>query len=90
MTPNNYLIFYENDFHPNSSDRPLFKIKISDDNIFIKGINLKSVSIISDKKNRGLIDITNEIKGNITGDFTLFFDDLNKYQRILKIKKYTT
>jgi len=89
MTPNNYLTFCENDFHLNSSDRPLFKIKISNDNIFIKGINLKSVSIISDKKNRGLIDITNEIKGNISDDFILFFDDLNKYQRILKLKKYS-
>lgn len=89
ITPNKYIVFTENDFLLNSSNRQLFKIKISDKHIFIKGINLKGVSIISNKKNRGLIDITNEIKGNMTDDFILFFDDLNKYQRILKLKKYS-
>ena len=89
MTPNKYLIYTENDFLLNSSNRELFKIKINYDHIFIRGISLKKISIISDKKNRGLIDVSNEIKGNFTDDFTLFFDDLNKYQRILKLKKYS-
>ena len=89
ISPNKYFTFKENDFLLNSSNRELFRIKISDNNIFIKGISLKSVLIISDKKDRGVIDISNEIKGNISNDFTLFFDDINNYQRILKLKKYS-
>jgi eukaryotic-like serine/threonine-protein kinase len=89
ITPNNYLIFYENDFLLNSSNRQLFKIKLKSDSIYIKGVALKLISIISNKKYKKDVDITNEIKVNLTGDFTLFFDDLNKYQRILKLKKYS-
>jgi DNA-binding helix-hairpin-helix protein with protein kinase domain len=89
ITPNNYLIFYENDFLLNSSNRQLFKIKLKSDSIYIKGLALKLISIISNKKYKKDVDITNEIKVNLTGDFTLFFDDLNKYQRILKLKKYS-
>lgn len=89
MTPNKYLIYTENDFFLNSSNRQLFKIKIKSDSVHIEGIGLKRISIISNKKYKKDIDITNEIKVNLTGDFVLFFDDLNKYQRILKLKKYS-
>ena len=89
MTPNKYLVFTENDFLLNSSNRQLFKIKLKSDSVHIKGVDLKRVSIISNKKYKKDIDITNEIKINLTRDFTLFFDDLNKYQRILKLKKYS-
>jgi serine/threonine protein kinase len=88
MTPNNYLVFHENDFFLNSSNNKLFKIKIQEDSIYIKGIDLKSVSIVSNKKYKKSVDITNEIKVLQTEDFTLFFDDVEKYQRILKLKKY--
>ena len=90
MTPNNYLIFIENDFLLNSSNRQLFKIKLKSDSVFIKGITLKNVSIISNKKYKKAVDITNEIKVTLTSDLILFFNDLNKYQRILKLKKYST
>jgi len=90
ITPNSYLIFNENDFLLNSSNRQLFKIKLKSDAIHVKGLALKCVSIISNKKYKKDVDITNEIKVNLTGDLTLFFDDLNKYQRILKLKKYST
>ena len=89
MTPNKDLVFNENDFLLNSSNRQLFKIKLKSDSVYIKGIDLKYVSIISNKKYKKDIDITNEIKVNLIGDFVLFFDDLNKYQRILKLKKYS-
>jgi eukaryotic-like serine/threonine-protein kinase len=89
MTPNKYLVFTENDFLLNSSNRQLFKIKLKSDSVHIKGVDLKRVSIISNKKYKKDVDITNEIKVNLTRDFTLFFDDLNKYQRILKLKKYS-
>ena len=89
MSPNKYLVFTENDFLLNSSNRQLFKIKLKSDSLHIKGVDLKRVSIISNKKYKKDVDITNEIKVNLTRDFTLFFDDLNKYQRILKLKKYS-
>ncbi|MFD1292616.1 hypothetical protein ACFQ5N_02100 [Lutibacter holmesii] len=89
LTPNKYLVFNENDFLLNSSFRQLFKIKLECDSVYLKGIDLKCVSIISNKKYRKDVDISNEIKVNLTGDFVLFFDDLNKYQRILKLKKYS-
>jgi eukaryotic-like serine/threonine-protein kinase len=88
MTPNNYFVFHENDFYLNSSNNKLFKIKIQEDSIYIKGIDLKSVSIVSNKKYKKSVDITNEIKVSQAEDFTLFFDDVDKYQRILKLKKY--
>jgi len=68
----------------------LFKIKLKSDSVFIKGITLKNVSIISNKKYKKAVDITNEIKVTLTSDLILFFNDLNKYQRILKLKKYST
>ena len=88
MTPNKYLIYTENDFLLNSSNRQLFKIKLKSDSVHIKGIGLKLVSIISNKKYKKDIDITNGIKVNSANDLILFFNDLNKYQRILKLKKY--
>lgn len=88
LTPSKYQIFNENDFLLNSSNKELFKIKIESDFIYIKGINIKCVSVISNKKHKKDIDITNEIKGNLSSDFILFFDDLNKYQRILKLTKH--
>ena len=89
LTPNKYLVFNENDFLLNSSNRQLFRIKLECDSVYLKGIDLKRVSIISNKKYKKDVDISNEIKVNLTGDFVLFFDDLNKYQRILKLKKYS-
>ncbi|QCE42402.1 protein kinase domain-containing protein [Psychroserpens sp. NJDZ02] len=88
MTPNKYLVFYESDFLLNSSNNELFKIKIQEDSIFIKGMDLKRVSIVSNKKYKKDVDISNEIKVTQTEDFTLFYNDVNKYQRILKLKKY--
>jgi serine/threonine protein kinase len=87
LTPNKYYVFNENDFLLNSSSTELFEIKIESNFIYIKGINIKYVSIISNKKYKEDIDISNEIKGSLSKDFTLFFDDVNKYQRILKVKK---
>jgi len=89
MTPDKYLIFNENDFFLNSSNKQLFKIKLKDDSVFLKGIALKYISIGSNKKYKKSVDITNEIKVILSGDFILFFNDLNKYQRILKLKKYS-
>lgn len=89
MTPNNYLVFYENDFLLNSSNKQLFKIRIKEDAAHIKGINLKRISIVSNKKYRKEVDITNEIKIILTSDFTLFFDEINKYQRVLRLRKYS-
>ena len=88
MTPDKYLNIYENDFYLNSSFNNLFKIKIKEDSIYIKGMDLKRVSLVSNKKYKKNVDISNEIKVAQTEDFTLFFDDVNKYQRILKLKKY--
>ena len=68
----------------------MFKIKLKNDSVYVKGIDLKRVSLISNKKYKKDIDITNEIKATLVGDFILFFEDLNKYQRILKLKKYST
>ena len=90
ISPDKYLVFYEDDFLLNASNRELFKIKIKDDSILIKGIGLKKVSIISNKKFKQSVDISSEVKGTFKGDFIIFFDDLKNYQRILKIKKYTT
>ena len=89
LSPNEYLVFTENDFLLNSSNKQLFKIKLQRDYLHIEGIMFKHVSIISNAKYKKNIDITNYIKVNLTDDLTLFFDEVNKYQRILKLKKYS-
>ena len=89
MNPHKYLAFNENDFLLNSSNRQLFKVKLESNAVHIKGVDIKLISIISNKKYKKDVDISNEIKVNLTDDFVLFFEDLNKYQRILKLKKYT-
>lgn len=89
MNPYKYLVFNENDFLLNSSNRHLFKVKLESNSVHIKGVDLKRISIISNKKYKKDVDISNEIKVNLTEDFVLFFEDLNKYQRILKLKKYS-
>jgi eukaryotic-like serine/threonine-protein kinase len=89
MNPQKYLVFRENDFLLNSSNRQLFKVKLESNSVHIKGIDLKRISIISNKKYKKDVDISYEIKVNLTDDFVLFFEDLNKYQRILKLKKYS-
>jgi eukaryotic-like serine/threonine-protein kinase len=89
LTPNQYLILREDDFLLNSSDRELFNLKYKDSAIYIKGVEQKQVSLISNSKYKKAVDISSEIKVNLKGDFILFFNDLNKYQRILKFKKYS-
>lgn len=89
MSPHKYLVFNENDFLLNSSNRQLFKVKLESNFVHIKGVDLKFISIISNKKYKKDVDISNEIKVNLTDDFSLYFEDLNKYQRILKLKKYS-
>lgn len=85
---NEYVIFHENDFLLNKSNKKLFKLKLIEDSLYIEGIELNQISIISNKKLKEAVKIIPEIKVKLNG-VNLFIDDLNKYQRILKIKKHS-
>lgn len=87
MTPNKYLILRESDFFLNSSNKELFKIRYNEDSIYISGIGQRSISISSNNKHKKSVDISNEIKATLEGDFYLY-NDVKEYQRILKFKKY--
>ena len=87
MTPGKYVIFTEHDFYLNNSQKQLFQIKILEDSVYLKGLNLETVSIISNKKYSKTVNIGNEIKVVLKGEFIVFFEELKKYQRILKVFK---
>ena len=88
ITPNKYSNFSENDFYLNGSKNILFKIKITETNIYIKGESEKAITILS-KGVKKEIDISNEIKGGFEKDFTLYVKkSIEKYERVLEIKKH--
>ncbi|WBX68209.1 protein kinase [Tenacibaculum dicentrarchi] len=89
INSNTYLTFSENQFILNQSNKPLFKIKFIDTAIFIQGIGLKNISIISNNKVKKDINITNEIKVNLSNSIILFLDGLDEYQQVLKVKKHS-
>lgn len=88
LSPDKYFHFIEDDFLLNSSNKELFKVKITDDNIFIKGESICKVDIISNGKMKHDINITNEIKGSFAKDFTLLLEPSANFQFVLKIRKH--
>jgi serine/threonine protein kinase len=88
ITPNKYYFFKENDFYLNESKNILFKIKITETNIYIKGESEKTIAIFS-KGVKKEVNISKEIKGGFEKDFTLYVKKkLDKYERVLEIKKH--
>lgn len=88
ITPNKYSNFSETDFYLNGSKNILFKIKITETNIYITGESEKTITILS-KGVKKEIDISNEIKGGFEKDFTLYVKkNIEKYERVLEIKKH--
>ena len=89
LTPNQYSILHEKDFLLNSSDKPLLKIKIVDDAFYIKGLDQSIISMSFKDKIKKNVDITQEIKVVLTTDLFLYIDEINNYQRIVKLSKYS-
>lgn len=89
MTPDTYLILKSNDFFSDSSNRELFKIKLKDDTVFVKGIELSSITVISNNKYKEKVDIRTEKKIALNGPLLFMLNEVDQYQRILKIKKYS-
>jgi serine/threonine protein kinase len=89
LTQNQYSILYEKDFLLNSSDKPLFKIKIMDDAFYIKGLEQSIISISIKDKIKKNVNISQEIKVELTNDLFIFIDELNNYQRVVKLSKHS-
>lgn len=87
-SPNDYIVITENDLFLNGSDLELFKTRIVEDYIFIKGINQKKVTVYKNGEVKENVSITNEIKVSQDNWF-IFSKELNSdYQRVIKIRKY--
>lgn len=83
------VVFSEDDFLINSSEKQLFSVTLKENNIVVKGYELKKISIVFPQgKIKKNVEITNGIKINLNSRIGLFLEELNSYQRILIIRKY--
>lgn len=87
IQPKKYFIITEHDLYLNGSQSELFKIRVDEKNIFIKGIEQRELSIYKDEKIRSGIDISREIKESQDNWFILSDDFSSSYQRVLKVRK---
>ena len=93
IQPNEYLVITENDLLLNASYGELYKIKVAENHILIKGINQKKITMWLKGKNKLKdIDITQERRINfnkIESNNLLFLSQNpnSDYQRVIKIRK---
>lgn len=90
VEPNQYITIDENDIYLNNSSKELFKIKVDENKVYVKGVELNNISICNEKTLKIHKDI--DIQKGIAikyGDFFLFIPESNSnYQRVIKIRKY--
>ena len=89
IQPDAFLTITEKDLFVTESNKPLFKVKVEDDSIFIKGIDQKSISVYRNGNADKNMDITRERSANINDWFVISKESNPDFQRVIKFRNYT-